>query len=370
MKTMQCYNENSIQKIFENDEFWENPLLKAINNGELTLEDYKYFFGQYYFYSKSFTHLITAGILKLQDDLHRSQLIENLWEECGKDNVEERHSEIFLRFLKNALHIDDPKATPIESSTKCFVDSMINYCLTENPRKVIAFLAFGVEGMVPQLYKIFVRGLRSLGFKDDDLKFFLLHIDCDDAHAATLKQIVINSLLDENSHDDLFGSIKTAYQLRGQFFKDIYQQLQQLKLKRMLTQLISYKQVNQVKPQQIHLYQNSDKKNGCDFWVSRLETASTVLDPRLLTVAPHANTECHRHAHETVFYVIEGSGHVKIDDEMIFISAGDVIHIPRWYYHQTCNTSDKLLKILAVTDFYLTNKIVGQSDRDYRQVSG
>jgi quercetin dioxygenase-like cupin family protein len=91
-----------------------------------------------------------------------------------------------------------------------------------------------------------------------------------------------------------------------------------------------------------------------------------VLDPRVVQIPPGKNNEKHRHAHETVFYIIQGHGKVLIDKQLIDVSAGDTIFIPRWCVHQSQNTGDREMRILAVTDFGLTSSVLGDYDSNTR----
>jgi gentisate 1,2-dioxygenase len=46
-----------------------------------------------------------------------------------------------------------------------------------------------------------------------------------------------------------------------------------------------------------------------------------------------------RHYHETVHYVISGSGHSEIEDETVTWAAGDFIYTPPWTWHRHYNDS-------------------------------
>jgi len=132
----------TIQEFSDQHDFWNNPLLNAINKGELKKEDYQYLFGQYYFYSKFFIKLIAAGLLVIEDDAQRVELIENLWEESGSNHAEQSHSKLFSNFLTDSLKISSLQSLSMKASTQYFLDNMLNYCLNHSPLEVIAFLAY------------------------------------------------------------------------------------------------------------------------------------------------------------------------------------------------------------------------------------
>ena len=70
-------------------------------------------------------------------------------------------------------------------------------------------------------------------------------------------------------------------------------------------------------------------------------------------VVPPGKRACPYHLHhaqEEMFIVLEGSGTLRVAGELLPIKAGDTIFIPpgREFPHQIINTSDALLKYLAV----------------------
>lgn len=81
-----------------------------------------------------------------------------------------------------------------------------------------------------------------------------------------------------------------------------------------------------------------------------------ALDTQMLRIPSHKNNEKHKHAHETVFYVLKGEGKIQINESEVDMKAGDVVFVPRWAVHQTFNTAAEELHILAVSDMGLTDR--------------
>jgi mannose-6-phosphate isomerase-like protein (cupin superfamily) len=104
------------------------------------------------------------------------------------------------------------------------------------------------------------------------------------------------------------------------------------------------------------IYENHSDKLSIDFKVQRLPFPLEVLDPRIVRIPPGKTNELHKHAHETVFIFMQGSGHVKVDQVRIPVVPGDFVFIPRWCLHQSINESDGEMIFLAVADFGLTGK--------------
>ena len=120
------------------------------------------------------------------------------------------------------------------------------------------------------------------------------------------------------------------------------------------------------------LYANRNAALNIDFTVDRLDfPALQTLDPRLLRIAPGANNELHKHAHETLFVVLAGQGEVRVGERWSPIGVGDVAFVPRWIFHQTRNTSlqDELV-VMAITDFGFTKSVLGDYDQRTRLAPG
>jgi len=119
-------------------------------------------------------------------------------------------------------------------------------------------------------------------------------------------------------------------------------------------------------------YEHLDGRLGIHFQVSKLPFEQLqAMDARLLTIAPGATNEKHRHAHESIFVVLQGEALMDIGGEDLCLVQGDVAYVPRWAVHQTRNRSQEtVLLMLAITDFGLTSALIGNYDRSTRLKTG
>lgn len=59
---------------------------------------------------------------------------------------------------------------------------------------LLAAFNFGSELIVPQIYSPILQGLtHSIGLINEEAKFLILHIDMDEDHAESLREIIISS---------------------------------------------------------------------------------------------------------------------------------------------------------------------------------
>ncbi|MEQ1505645.1 MAG: cupin domain-containing protein [Myxococcota bacterium] len=116
------------------------------------------------------------------------------------------------------------------------------------------------------------------------------------------------------------------------------------------------------------VYGNRNDRLNIDFSVVRLGFPELqTMDPRVVRIAPGANNERHRHAHESLFVVLEGEGEVLVGETWNPLHQGQIAFVPRWIFHQTRNVSDTHeLVLLAITDFGFTSAVLGDYDRRTR----
>ena len=354
----------------DNHPIWDNRLLKACELGHLSKEDYKILFEQYFIYSKNFTRYLCALMANMEDDYHRSQLSENIWEEGGGEDLEKRHSELFRQFLINGLGVKIDQIQFKDFSVQ-FMNQYLEYCMKKPALEGSAFLSLGTEAIVARLYTAFLKGMTKAEIDSKHLHFFELHVECDDEHAETLEEIVLSFAGESNFKERCLDGLNMALDLRNQFFDSLFalihdgrvaDKIEKINAKKSL--LIPGTPESEMKfnPSDVSkdfkdmVYFNKIESKGIEFSVNRAPFKSEVLDARIVKIAPEKTNERHTHAHESIFYVLEGEGKVLVDKTEIEVKKGDSVFVPRWCVHQTKNLGSSEMVILAITDFYLTGK--------------
>ncbi|MFJ6728471.1 cupin domain-containing protein [Streptomyces sp. NPDC091281] len=86
----------------------------------------------------------------------------------------------------------------------------------------------------------------------------------------------------------------------------------------------------------------------------RLPTATFELFRQ--TIPAGASSDMQRHHHETVHYVISGTGHSEVEDETVAWSTGDFVYTPPWTWHRHYNDSaDAPVEFLTIENSRLLN---------------
>ncbi|MEC4815762.1 MAG: iron-containing redox enzyme family protein [Scytonema sp. PMC 1069.18] len=204
----------------DNHPFWNNNLLRDAQSGNLTIENYRYIWGQYSLYCQNFTRYIAGVMAACESDYYRARLSENLWEEGGGCKTEERHSEIFRKFLKQ-LGIN-PLKIEYTDFTHIFVQQYLRETTCSDVLWSSAILSLGTEAIVPRMYKIFIQGMLKAGIPDEWLDFFYIHVKCDDQHAATLADLMCSLNQERDWFPRCYSALDRALTMRANFFENLY----------------------------------------------------------------------------------------------------------------------------------------------------
>ena len=355
---------------------WSCRLLSGFEEGAFSLSDMRYVFSQYHLYTSTFTRFIAAVMASCESDLFRAQLAQNLWEEGGGCEPSRRHAQIFRSFLHSSLGIDDLQNIAYAPHTRHFVREYLAQSQRDEPVAGAAFLSLGTEGIVSRMYGIMRRGLIQAGVPAAELEFFDIHIACDDEHAVTLENLMLSYADQPGWFDACAGALKRSLDLRMEFFESLFDDLQRARLEPIVLRMQSRESLardladaelcHRPGGTTIPMYDNEVARLNIKFTVERLPLAAEVLDPRLVRIPAGKFNEKHRHAHETLIHLLDGTGQVLIDDRVLPVAPGDSVLVPRWAMHQTQNLGSTEMRFLAVTDFRLSQRAFVGDPTKYR----
>jgi len=197
----------------------QTKFLTRCRNGEASVQELHEFVRQQYFYSRHFTRYLNCLLGNLSDETDRTALMANLFEEMGMTGGVS-HAQIYRRMMTSMLGTDLPLRTL--PATQLLIDTMLDCC--RNPRFMVGLgaICLGAEAIVPEIYSAIVNGFEAINEPRENLEFFLIHIGCDDEHAATMRAIIEREVeRDPTARLDMeYGAIR-ALSARMTFFEAI-----------------------------------------------------------------------------------------------------------------------------------------------------
>jgi len=195
-----------------------HPFFKSWASGELSKEAMKAYCQQHYNFVSNASRYsgILYGLCDWWDA--RVLFLENLNEE---EDPEERHVDKLARFgLALGMDVEEGRNAPDLPTTAALKDFIINTILMRGTLHGTALLVIGLESQVPELYRPVVPALREkYGFKDDEIEFFLLHIEADVEHGDAGFKILLDHTHDEQTQQDVIETVRQAAMKRW-FYMD------------------------------------------------------------------------------------------------------------------------------------------------------
>jgi pyrroloquinoline-quinone synthase len=184
----------------------EHSFLRRCRAGTVTLDEMKSLLVQQGIYGGYFTRYLCALMGNLPNNSDVQRLASNLCEELGlTDASTTPHSTLYRNMLGHFdLTLDG--ARPL-LGTRRLIDTMFDHCRDPKVARGLGALCLGAEALVPAIYSDIIAGFRACGTPASALEFFYLHVECDDDHAGTMSDIMIELLRND---EEQFGLILSA----------------------------------------------------------------------------------------------------------------------------------------------------------------
>lgn len=183
-----------------------HPYLDALEKGTLPnpVGALRRFTAEYAVYTKSFQNYLLLCMSKLEEQKHRSILLENLCEESGiieEEELEELeelgikaewvqgvpHPEMFAHFRK-AIGADAVSDTG--EIAHIWKELFVSQLTQANAAEALGALGLGTESIVKHFYRPLIRAIRNHTDLDRrDYVFFELHAELDDEHGELMLEI-------------------------------------------------------------------------------------------------------------------------------------------------------------------------------------
>lgn len=168
----------------------QSGFLTRCRRGEVSVEEFKVFLVQQGIYSSYFTRYLCALMANLPSGAQVQALAENLCEELGlTEDSATPHSVIYRDMLKDfGLTLEGER--PL-LGTRRLIDTMFDHCRDVNAARGLGALCLGAEALVPIVYTDLLAGFAGAGVPPEAVVFFNIHVECDDGHAETLRDIMV-----------------------------------------------------------------------------------------------------------------------------------------------------------------------------------
>ncbi len=172
----------------------KHPFSQAWSNGQLTRTQLGLWAIQHYYYIVAIPQQFAALYARMPDATGREMLMENLAGEEPPHAPEKSHPRLLLKFAK-ACGLSEEQVTGAEArgdilpGTRAMRAWIWELATIRPISEACAGIMVALEGQLPTLYPGYIAAMEKMGFTDDELEFFHVHVENDDEHAAVGLQL-------------------------------------------------------------------------------------------------------------------------------------------------------------------------------------
>ena len=219
-----------------------HPFLEALGSGAFgarTHDVARTFALWYDGYSRWFPRYLNAVIERLESPRHRELLSENLAEEQGRLDPDERdtlielgidpatvdgvpHPQLFARFCRAVGLTDAERSAPPEATIE-WRSAFHGMLRAGSQAYAVGALGLGTETIVSTIYPRILQGFRRVpNLTREDLVFFELHCHVDDQHQVDLLEIAADLAAAPGGLAELERGMYDALDLRVNFWDQLH----------------------------------------------------------------------------------------------------------------------------------------------------
>lgn len=185
-----------------------HPFLHRCRAGAVSLDELKSFLVQQGIYGSYFTRYLCAMMANLPSNGHVLRLASNLWEELGLGTENAVPHSTMYRTMLGHFNVTLDGARPL-LGTRRLIDTMFDHCRHPNAARGLGALCLGAEALVPAVYGDILAGFEACDTPSSALEFFYVHVQCDDGHADTMWDIMLE--LARHDPDQVDAMVSAGY---------------------------------------------------------------------------------------------------------------------------------------------------------------
>lgn len=209
----------------------QHPFSQLWASGGLSREQLGRWAIQHYYYISVIPQQFAALYARMPDPVGRHLLIENLVGEEMPEQPEKSHPNLLLKFAK-ACGLDAETVEGAEErgeilpGTRAMRAWIWELSTLRSMHEACSGIMVALEGQLPTLYPTYIAAMEKMGFTEDELEFFHIHVENDVEHAEVGLQLCHRFADNESKQRMAIEAVKGSAALRYQMLSEIYDSLQ------------------------------------------------------------------------------------------------------------------------------------------------
>ena len=207
-----------------------HPFSRAWAAGELSRAQLGEWAIQHFYYIDPIPQQFAALYARLPDLDARQHLLENLLGEEMPACPEKRHPDLLRKFAR-ACGITDERILRAEQqgevlpTTRAMRAWIWELSTIRTLGESCAGIMVALEGQLPTLYPKYVEAMRKMGYSDDDLEFFHVHIEGDTEHAHVGLELTARYATTVDLQERAIAAVRASAEMRFSMLDGIHAKL-------------------------------------------------------------------------------------------------------------------------------------------------
>lgn len=204
-----------------------HPFSRAWATGQLDRTQLGEWAIQHFHYIDPIPQQFAQLFARLPDLDARQHLLENLIGEEMPSRPERRHPDLLRKFAR-ACGVPDARTLGAEAAgeilpgTRAMRAWIWELSGVRHIAEACAGIMVALEGQLPTLYPRYVDAMRRMGFSDDDLEFFIVHIEGDTAHARVGLELTARYAIDDALQRKAIAAVRASAAMRYSMLDGIH----------------------------------------------------------------------------------------------------------------------------------------------------
>jgi pyrroloquinoline quinone (PQQ) biosynthesis protein C len=199
-----------------------HPLLCRVSRIPFTREDYKVFGLQHYALVGNFTAYLEHLLITAPDSDAKQWLAKVLVDEYGEGSDGKDHAELYREFLAACgARAGEELETELHENVSAFVAEHFRIVREEPFLVGLGAVGPGHEWSIPKMFPRIVRGLRTAGFREEEINYFVLHLGQDIDHGRWLEEALVRYADDAQSQRQIRRGALLSLEARARFWSGV-----------------------------------------------------------------------------------------------------------------------------------------------------